>query len=800
MGRLQNPESQKRYAGYWKQFTCYCLRIVAAEEEEGVADNDDAGQAGGEEDDVSGEDEDDEDDNEHSGDGEDDNNENSSDSEDDNNEETPEDSARFLRDARALFRWQAEQKRLATELWHSLQAAEDDEQLMVQVLQLSASFIFQSIGNDPFDSGLVHFLAVLGIDEELKRLRTANDFSFMLAGVVYCIRALAMESLLPSAEREEQGDDERNEFLDKRKQFLADGSFSPMSTMISLLAYGKAIALNHNNPGSVFWSKDKKTVFLHGRPIVIERFRSMIRDAVTEAERMLWEELMWVYGREGRFTIALDKVEDDVTFTKRGISFISKSGNGLGGGLKWILQQMQQSEAGRKLYIRGAWHARRVRRYIRRINVFLELLLFVVHTTGGQPARGTEITSCRHRNGFLQDRNIFVMDGQVVFVTRYHKSQSLFDAPKVIPRFLPGKVGQLVALYLAYVLPFRERLAEQVQRCERSDYVWADEHGPWETDRLTRIIVTQSSTALHNRLTTLEYRHAAIAIGREFIDGSFGAGTQDEVGEVEEPEVEVDSPLEMSAGRTGFIGANRYGVPSDIIKHLSIRSLKTFRPLSEAWHRWLGVAGEDLKGENTGSAGADGGAQAAKVGRKHARGPSDAFSTQSLSRKKKRLEVRECSDEEIKRAMQQALGRSEVSFRSEEQKRGVEAVLAGHTPLVVVLPTGGGKTLLFMVPACLGDPGVTVVVVPFRALLGNMVGRMKEAGIDCVEWKAGEVNPATTVVVSADRAAEWDFMDYASQLNRDKLLRRVVIDECHLAFTVSDWRPKLARLKNLRLL
>lgn len=130
----------------------------------------------------------------------------------------------------------------------------------------------------------------------------------------------------------------------------------------------------------------------------------------------------------------------------------------------------------------------------------------------------------------------------------------------------------------------------------------------------------------------------------------------------------------------------------------------------------------------------------------------------------------------------------------------MEAVLAGHTPLVVVLPTGGGKTLLFMVPACLGDPGVTVVVVPFRALLGNMVGRMKEAGIDCVEWKAGEVNPATTVVVSADRAAEWDFMDYASQLNRDKLLRRVVIDECHLAFTASDWRPKLARLKNLRLL
>jgi len=70
------------------------------------------------------------------------------------------------------------------------------------VLRLSASFIFRKIGNSLFDSGLIHFLAVLGINEELRRLQTANDFSFMLAGVVYCVRVLAVEWLLPSAERE----------------------------------------------------------------------------------------------------------------------------------------------------------------------------------------------------------------------------------------------------------------------------------------------------------------------------------------------------------------------------------------------------------------------------------------------------------------------------------------------------------------------------------------------------------------------------------------------------------------------
>lgn len=29
MARLQDPESQRRYAGYMKRFVCYCLRVVA---------------------------------------------------------------------------------------------------------------------------------------------------------------------------------------------------------------------------------------------------------------------------------------------------------------------------------------------------------------------------------------------------------------------------------------------------------------------------------------------------------------------------------------------------------------------------------------------------------------------------------------------------------------------------------------------------------------------------------------------------------------------------------------------------
>jgi len=128
---------------------------------------------------------------------------------------------------------------------------DDEEMQMENTLKLLASFIFQTVGDRPFSSALVHFLAVLGIDEEMNRLRTADNYSYMLAGVVYCVRVLAMEALLPSARRDEQGEVERKHFLRKRRHFLADGSYSPMSTMISLLAYGKSIALNTSNAGSV---------------------------------------------------------------------------------------------------------------------------------------------------------------------------------------------------------------------------------------------------------------------------------------------------------------------------------------------------------------------------------------------------------------------------------------------------------------------------------------------------------------------------------------------------------------------
>jgi hypothetical protein len=58
--------------------------------------------------------------------------------------------------------------------------------------------------------------------------------------------------------------------------------------------------------------------------------------------------------------------------------------------------------------------------------------------------------------------------------------------------------------------------------------------------------------------------------------------------------------------------------------------------------------------------------------------------------------------------------------------------------------------LLFIVPAYLDDPGVTIVVVLYRTLLDNLVETAKKARIDYIEYRPGEQNLVVLVFVSTD--------------------------------------------------
>ncbi|KAJ8108302.1 hypothetical protein OPT61_g8267 [Boeremia exigua] len=87
----------------------------------------------------------------------------------------------------------------------------------------------------------------------------------------------------------------------------------------------------------------------------------------------------------------------------------------------------------------------------------------------------------------------------------------------------------------------------------------------------------------------------------------------------------------------------------------------------------------------------------------------------------------------IRKAMQQVLGQQDVRFQSAEQELALHAVINRQTPFVVVLPTSRGKSLLFSVLACIEDAGVTAVVVPYQALIKDLVDRMQKCSINYIK-------------------------------------------------------------------
>src|ERR1700720_1957311 len=79
---------------------------------------------------------------------------------------------------------------------------------------------------------------------------------------------------------------------------------------------------------------------------------------------------------------------------------------------------------------------------------------------------------------------------------------------------------------------------------------------------------------------------------------------------------------------------------------------------------------------------------------------------------------------ELAQALQQHFGYG--AFRK-GQEQVVRSVLSGR-PTIAILPTGGGKSLCYQLPAMLLE-GTTVVVSPLLALMKDQVDALRARGI-----------------------------------------------------------------------
>ena len=302
----------------------------------------------------------------------------------------------------------------------------------------------------------------------------------------------------------------------------------------------------------------------------------------------------------------------------------------------------------------------------------------------------------------------------------------------------------------------------------------------------------ETAAGLHGQALNLPaYRDIAIGISRRYMRPSsvFPNNTQND-----DRTVQDDADAENSMGAEQWMGhiADLQAAHSSHVAGMvygrgimeqpgtTAHRREMFRLSSTDWHRFLGFVSSH-----------DGGAESA-LGQAQ-QSPWEVEAEQGRTERRWLLQQTPMEPQ-----LQQLMGTDSARFRG-VQGAAMQAIQQGQSPVVAIMPTGSGKSMLFMLPAWVAPRGTTVVVVPLIALRGDLQHRWATLGITCVEWESRRPpDEASIVLVTPESAITEDFMTFLNRQRLQHRLDRIVIDECHVILNnQKDFRPAMAQLGRL---
>lgn len=744
-------------------------------------------------------------------------------------------------------------------------------------LRLFVSLLDHELPNSPYESVVLSALSVLGLgrSDEAVTWRRPHEYTSILSAAINISRLLVLQQSYEECRQiENAGTPEEKETViglfdsvrSKVLRYLTVTSTttkpSPVDWIFEIRSYGMAINKTTSLVADVQWNGEQ--VRFSKTSFTITQLIDLVRSLTLELHYTM-RQLLLVEGGgseggrkeegkekgEGRGkgkrkrgggeetveavrtpvpipipTPDLSALEDDAGNVGIDYTFLTDVRNKgiLDGQSNWVLDRILGNPALRTEWLQGTdLRPQAVTQYGKLMEQFRTKLLLLMHLTGGQPARSTEILSIRHRNtSYGGPRNVFLWKGLVCFATSYHKGYRSKQRMKIVHRYLPDEVGVELVRYLWLVLPFWQNTLAIVDRgksrlgsgdvrgkgnkeeggglADRSAYLFGREivrssdemrlGGPeelWTGDKMRRLLEDASVRLIGAKINIHDYRHMVIAIGRKYLQGIFkdsydgnnAAAGHD--GSYDDDDSDGDgfaAVLAHQAAHSVLTDGITYGRTRQQFGLGTALQQEQFWQASVRWHRFL-----VFKSSQPGSSMAQRqqlgqGALPYEIGR------------QSL----RVLRLQHLGRVNLKASLQQMLRKDTARFRG-QQEAVLQAVVRGQTPILQIAGTGEGKSLSFLLPAYCAYDGVTVVIVPLLALQGDLKRRCDEHQIDSHVWSYGRAKTSKIVFVTPESAASEGFHSFITDLIVRQQLDRVVVDECHMVLGATfRFRPEFLKL------
>ena len=286
-------------------------------------------------------------------------------------------------------------------------------------------------------SSLIYFSGILGFNIHLHQWEEPSSYTQILAGLQFCIRVILLEYSIPVDQRDNiRGikPTPLERFRQVHDPYLVEGREYPFNYIHKLLNYGMQVSKDFITRSRIRWSTDNKLLFWDGDKLIMEEWKEFVLKLLAETENMCATELL--FQSDGCLPrVDLYALKDNPNRKEAGHYFAIEQPELLDDGRRYVLHNLKRSEKRNNMFqvenqklkfLKGG-----VDSYETWVRKFKKLLCILMMVTCGQTGRGSELTSLLYMNTMNGDRSIYIEDGQVMFITQYHKSQAIMDSLKV---------------------------------------------------------------------------------------------------------------------------------------------------------------------------------------------------------------------------------------------------------------------------------------------------------------------------------------------------------------------------------